>query len=134
MVENDMNTMKTKMTGVSKMILDGRYQESRYSGNMIGHPFEGISTTGYNNASKQIESTWVDNMGTGIMNLKGDYDDTSKVMKLKGEVGDQMTGKLKPVRETLAIVDDNTTRMQMFDDDAEGKEYKSMKIVMIRKK
>ncbi len=134
MSENDPNPMKTKLTGVSKMILGGRYQESKYAGNMMGQPFEGISTTGYNNASKQIESTWVDNMGTGVMHLKGNYDSTSKMMELKGEVVDPLTGKTKPVRETFAMVDENTRKMEMFDVDAAGKEYKSMQIVMTRKK
>lgn len=134
MSANDPKPMKTKMTGVSKMILGGRYQESRFTGNMMGQPFEGISTTAYNNASKQIESSWVDNMGTGIMHLKGNYDGTSKTMELKGECVDPMTGKNKPVRETYTVVDDNTRKMEMFDVDAAGKEYKSMELTMTRKK
>ena len=134
MSANDPKPTKTKMTGVYKMILGGRYQESRFTGNIMGQPFEGISTTGYNNASKQIESTWVDNMGTGVMHLKGDYDGKSKTMELKGECVDPMTGKTKPIRETFTVVDDNTRKMEMFDVDAAGKEFKSMELTMSRKK
>lgn len=133
MSANDPKPMKTKMTGTSKMILGGRYQQAQYTGNMMGQPFEGISTTGYNNASKQIESSWVDNMGTGIMHLKGNYDGTSKTMELKGECVDPMTGKNKPIRETFTVVDDNTRKMEMFDTDPSGKEYKSMEMTMTRK-
>ncbi|HMI07889.1 MAG TPA: DUF1579 domain-containing protein [Flavobacterium sp.] len=134
MKPDDPNPTKTKMTGVSKMILGGRYQESRYTGMMMGQPFEGISTVAYNNASKQIESSWVDNMGTGLMFMKGDYDGTSKTMELKGECTDPMTGKVKKTRETYTIVDDNTRKMEMFDTDPSGKEFKTMEMMMTRKK
>lgn len=134
MKPDDPNPTKTKMTGVSKMILGGRYQEARYTGTMMGQQFEGISTVAYNNASKQIESSWVDNMGTGLMFMKGDYDGTSKTMDLKGQCTDPMTGKMKATHETYTLVDDNTRKMEMFDTDPSGKEYKSMEIVMKRKK
>lgn len=134
MSANDPKPTKSSMTAVNKMILGGRYQEARFSGSMMGQPFEGISTTAYNNASKQVESTWVDNMGTGMMFLKGNHDGKSKTMELKGEFTDPMTGKVKPVRETFTYVDDNTRKMEMFDVDANGSEYKSMEIVMTRKK
>jgi hypothetical protein len=34
-------------------------------------PFEGISTLGYDNAKKTFFSTWIDNMGTGMMVMEG---------------------------------------------------------------
>jgi hypothetical protein len=134
MSANDPKPMKTAMTATSKMVMGGRYQESRYSGNMMGQPFEGVATVGYNNASKKYESTWMDNMGTGVMYMTGDYDTATKTMNMSGDCVDPMTGKAKKVRETFAIVDDNTRKMEMFDTDASGKEYKSMEIVMTRKK
>jgi len=130
---DDPKPTKTTMTATSKMILGGRYQEATYSGMMMGQQFEGKSTVGYDNASKKIVSTWVDNMGTGIMYLTGSYDGTSKTMELKGECTDPMTGKVKPIRETFTMVDDNTRKMEMFDT-ADGKEFKSMEMTMTRKK
>ncbi len=35
----------------------------------MGMPFEGMGIDGYDNLAKQYVSTWVDNMGTGIMNI-----------------------------------------------------------------
>ena len=131
---DDTKPMKTKMSAESKMVLGGRYQHTTHTGMMMGQPFEGIGTVAYNNASKKIESTWTDNMGTGIMFMSGTYDEASKTMELKGECTDPMTGKVKPARETFQIVDANTRKMEMFDVTPEGKEYKSMEIVMTRKK
>jgi len=134
MSPDDPKPTKSKLVGESKMILGGRYQEMKHTGTMMGQPFEGHGTVGYNNASKKLESTWTDNMGTGIMYMSGAYDGTAKTMELKGEMTDPMTGKNKPCRETFTIVDDNTRKMEMFDVTNDGKEYKSMEIVMTRKK
>lgn len=134
MQPDDANPMKSKMSATCKMILGGRYQEARYSGSMMGQPFEGISTVGYDNATKKIVSTWVDNMGTGIMYMSGDYDGTAKTMELKGEGTDPMTGKVKPIREIYTMVDENTRKMEMFDVSPAGKEYRTMELIMTRKK
>lgn len=125
---------KNTMTAESRMIMGGRYQEMKHSGNLMGEKFEGISTMAYDNASKKIVSTWIDNMGTGIMHMSGEFNPSSKTVELKGEVTDPMTSKVKTVRETYTFVDDNTRKMEMFDVTPQGKEYKSMEIVMTRRK
>jgi uncharacterized protein YigE (DUF2233 family) len=80
-----------------------------------------------------MESSWTDNMGTGIMHMEGDYDAAGKVIHFKGKCVDPMTGKEKTVRETFTLVDDKTRKMEMYDTDPTGKEYKSMEIIMTRK-
>lgn len=134
MSPEDTKPTKNKMVAVSKMILGGRYQETRHTGNFMGQPFEGISTVGYDNASKKMVSSWVDNMGTGIMYMSGDYDGNSKTVEYKGQVTDPLTGKVKASRELFTMVDDDTRKMEMFDVTPEGKEYKSMEITMKRRK
>lgn len=134
MKPDDPNPTKSKMTSTSKMILGGRYQQANYSGTVMGAPFEGMSTVAYDNSTKKIVSTWVDNMGTGIMYMSGAYDGTSKTMELTGECVDPMTGQNKNVRETFTIVDDNTRKMEMFDTPEGSKEYKTMELVLHRKK
>lgn len=125
---------KNKATAVSKMILGGRYQEQRHTGTFMGMPFEGIGTLGYDNASKKMVSSWIDNMGTGIMSMSADYDGKAKTIEFKGEVTDPITKKVKPSRELFTMVDDNTRKMEMFDVSPDGKEYKCMEIIMTRKK
>jgi hypothetical protein len=125
---------RSKSTAVSRMILDGRYQETTHKGSFMGMPFEGIGTLGYDNATKKMVSSWVDNMGTGIMYMTADYDGTSQTMEFKGEVTDPIEKKAKPVRELFTMVDDNTRKMEMFNIAPNGKEYKSMEILMTRKK
>lgn len=125
---------KASGTAEVKMIYGGRYQQSTIKGTTMGQPFEGTSTVGYNNASKKWESTWMDNMGTGMMNLTGDYDEAIKTTNFSGKCTDPMTGQEKTYRETWTIVDANTRKMEMFDKGPDGKEFKSMEMTMTRRK
>lgn len=119
-------------TAKIKMVLGGRYQEAIYSGTMMGQPFEGKGTLAYNNASKEFTTTFIDNMGTGMMVATGKYDEASKSMNLKGEMVSPLDGKKTPYREVYTIVDANTRKMEMYDT-KNGKEYKSLEIRMTRK-
>lgn len=121
-----------KSTAVNKMILGGRYQQSIHKGSFMGMPFEGVSTVGYDNARKVFQSSWVDNMGTGVMNMEGTWDSTAHTINFKGKATDPSTGKEMDVRETFTMVDDNNHKIEMWCTQ-NGKEFKSMEIVLKRK-
>ena len=123
---------KSTSTANVKMILGGRYQEAIYSGTMMGQPFEGKSTLAYNNASKEFTTTFIDNMGTGMMVATGKYDEANKSMNFKGDMVNPLNGKKTAYREVYTIVDTNTRKMEMYDT-KNGTEYKSMEIIMKRK-
>ena len=118
-------TMKSSCENT--MILNGLYQVSVHKGMYNGMPFEGRSTLAYNNAAKKYQSTWIDNMGSGIMNMEGKWDDASKMLIMSGTETDPVTGKDIPVRETMKFPDDNNQVMEMFETRG-GKESKVMAI------
>lgn len=128
------NGKPEKATSVAhiKMVLGGRYQETNYSGTMMGQTFEGKSTLAYNNASKEYTTTFIDNMGTGMMVAIGKYNEASKSMELKGDMVNPVNGKKAPYREIYTIVDAKTRKMEMFDV-KNGEEFKSMEIIMNKK-
>jgi len=119
--------MKSSATTENKMILGGRYQQSNVSGSFNGMAFEAQSIIGYDNMKKVFTSSWVDNMGTGIMNMEGPYDAATKTITLVGSEIDPMTGKEMKMRQTIKIVDDNTEVMEMYNI-TDGKEVKNMEI------
>lgn len=125
---------KSKSTAVNKMIMNGLYQESTHSGDMMGMPFSGKSIVAYDNHQKQFISTWIDNMGSGIMVMKGPWDEATKTINLKGTMMDAGTKMETGVRETFKIIDDNTQEMEMFVMTPDGKEFKTMNIKYTRKK
>jgi hypothetical protein len=128
----DSPAMKVKGVATFKTVLGGRYQEGVHTGEMMGMPFEGRSLLAYDNAKKVFISSWIDNMGTGFMNMEGTYDAATKTMNMKGTMVDPATGKDCPVREVVTFVDDNTQKMAMYCT-MKGKEMKTMEMVSKRK-
>ena len=124
--------MTMTCTSNNKMILDGRYLVSTAKGTIMNMPFEGISTTGYDNAKKVFVNSWIDNMGTGMMHLEGTWDAQTNAINFSGTMVDPASGKDVPVREVMKFVDDKSQVMEMYGI-ADGKEYKSMEIKYSRK-
>jgi hypothetical protein len=116
---------------VHKMIMGGRYKRMSYTSSMNGQAFEGESITAYDNAEKMFFSSWIDNMGTGLMQMQGPWDETSKTWKLSGSYKDPITGQQSTMREVYKIVDDTHHEMQMFAT-VDGKEYKTLEMKLTK--
>jgi len=125
---------KTTGTLVNKMIMNGLYLQGTNSGMMMGMPFSGLSTTAYDIHRKEFVNTWIDNMGSGIMVLKGPWDEATKTATMKGKTTDPGTTKDMEVKETFKVIDDNNHQMEMFIIMPDGKEFKTMSIKYTRKK
>ncbi len=125
--------MSSVMETSYEMILGGRYLQGKNTGKMMGMPFEGIGVTGYDNAKKVFVSSWIDNMGTGMLYMEGAWDDASKSISFKGTMVDPVSGKDVPFRQVQQFKDDNNQTLVMYNADAGGKEFKSMEIVYTRK-
>jgi hypothetical protein len=112
------------------MLMGGRYQQGIHTGTMMGQPFEGRSTLAYDNAKKLFVSTWIDNVGTGLMVVEGPWDEATQSMTLKGMMVDPAagTGKEVLVKEIFKIIDEKTQVMEMYGNAADGKEFKMMEI------
>lgn len=122
----------SKGTASCSMILGGRYSQMKVNAMVMGMPFEGISTTGFDNGNKIYFSTWVDNMSTGIMYGEGKYDESSKTTIMKGKMYDPMLGKEIEYKEIMKWPNDNTMTMESFTI-TDGKEIKTMELVYTRK-
>ena len=126
--------MKSKATMVTTMTYNGLYQQSKHKGEMMGAPFEGQSTTGYDNTKKEFFSTWIDNMGSGILVTTGNWDDANKTLTLSGTMKNPANGLDCTFKEVFKMVDDNNQVLEMYGPDPQtGKEYKTMEIKYTRK-
>lgn len=124
--------MKMSATCTNKMVLGGRYQQSVTNGSMMGMPFEGISTLAYDNFKKMYYTTWIDNMGTGLMYMSGTSDASGKVITFTGTQFDPLAGKDLDARQVFTMIDDNNQMMEMYIT-KDGKEMKTMEIKFTRK-
>jgi len=113
-------------TSTLTMLMDGRYCQEVTSGNMMGQPFSGMGLTGYDNVLGKYVSTWVDNMGTGIMTSVGTADASGKVITWIGTMSDPVTGKLSKPRMVTTIKDDDHHTFEMYGIPPGGKKETKM--------
>ncbi|KAF0151374.1 MAG: hypothetical protein FD143_2042 [Ignavibacteria bacterium] len=128
-----MGGQETKAEGkaVFEMILGGRYMKSSFNSTIMGMPMEGFGLDAYDNLTKEYISIWLDNMGTGVLYMKGKYDDAAMSMIYNGEMVDPMTGNNVKIRTVTTYHNDNKMIFDMFT--GEGtKETKSMTVTYTR--
>lgn len=132
--------MESTGTTVMREVMGGRYivgdhtgkmQMPGADGKMTDMEFKGMSTEGYDNVKKKFVMTWIDNMGTGIMNLEGTYDPATRTMTYRAEY-EMMPGMKSKVREVLKLTDQNHRTMEWYEDRG-GTEVKSIEITYTRK-
>lgn len=112
-------------------IMDGRYITGKYSGIMMGMPFNGMDLTGFDNALKVFQNVWIDNMGTGMMQVEGTYDKSSNTITYKGKMVTPNGSKVD-VRNVVTIIDKDHSTYDMFVNMGAG-ETKTMEIKYKRK-
>jgi hypothetical protein len=117
-----------------EMILGGRYLHAVWKGSFMGQSFEGHATEGYDNLTKKHVSSWVDNMGTGIMYSTGTCEQNGKVCTTTStEMLDPMTGQMTTSRSVVTWTGDNSFKMEMYMTPAGGAETKSMEMMVTKK-
>jgi hypothetical protein len=132
---------ESKGTAVRKSIMDGRYSVLDVSGKMqMSGPdgkkkdmtFKGMGIDAYDNVKQKFISSWIDNMGTGIMMSEGTYDPAAKTFTYNAE-GEFIPGMKQKIREVIKIVDKDHHTFEWYEDRG-GREVKTMEINYTRKK
>jgi Protein of unknown function (DUF1579) len=132
---------ESKGSAVCKEIMGGRYYMTNVTGQMEMPgadgkmkevTFKGMSLDGYDNMQKKFVSSWIDNMGTGIMDSEGTYDPARKTFTYNSEV-EMMPGMKTKVRATTRMVDKDHHTFEWYEDRG-GKEVKTMEINYTRQK
>lgn len=123
--------MESKMITKNEMILEGRYQRSTNTGRMMDQEFIGEGIMGYDNASKKFVSTWIDNMGTGIIYMEGELSKDKTILTLYGAMKDPMFEKDMKIKQVLTLINENEHKFEMFMDMG-GNEFKTLEIIYTR--
>ena len=125
----------TESTGTCdfKVLLDGRFVQEECTGQMMGHPFTGIATHGYDNFTKKYVTTWMSSMGTDIFAMEGKAGADSKTITLHGSHADPFEGLMKH-RAVWTFPDVDTQIFEMYESPGKGKEIKMMEIAYTRQR
>lgn len=125
--------MTWKGTAERKMVLGGRFLQEDVTAELFGKPFRGRALNGYDNAKGKYVGTWIDSMGTGIAQSVGTADKSGKVITYVREEFDPAAKKAVKVRDVLRLLSKDKQVMEMYKPLPDGKEFKVMEIVFVRK-
>ena len=114
-------------TAVRTMTLAGRVLEERFTGSMMGAPFEGLGRTGYDNVTDTYWSTWTDNMMTALILFKGTMGDDGS-SSFEGDMPDPMSGGMTHMRIETHKEGDKEVH-EFFMPGPDGSEMKGMELV-----
>jgi Protein of unknown function (DUF1579) len=133
--------MESKGTAVRKPIMGGRYFLADFTGEMKmpgadgkmkNTEFKGKSVEGYDNVKQKFVSTWIDNMGTGILMSEGTYDAGTKTFTYTADE-EMIPGTKTKVREVIKLVDKDHHTFEFYEDRG-GQDVKTMEIKYTRSK
>ena len=105
-----------------------RFVKEDYKGTWHGQPFHGTGMIGYDNVKQQYISTWTDSMSTGIMTAEGEFDPSTNELEMNSSFSCPLTESERNARSITRIINNNEHVLEMYDLDADGKEYKMMEI------
>jgi hypothetical protein len=111
-------------------MMGGFWQLTEFKSEMMGQPFEGRGTTGFDPAKKKYVGTWVDTMTPAYYTVEGTYDAATKTLTGFMDGPDQ-TGVVTKTKETTQWKDADTRVFTMYAPD--GKAV-AMRITYTRRK
>jgi hypothetical protein len=124
--------MESSGTATRKMSLDGRVMIEEFEGSVMGMPFSGLGTHGYDNVTGRYWSTWLDSMSTGIMVSEGTCDEDQSCT-FKGSWNDPVKKKPVESRMTTHWTSPTTQVFEMYGPGPDGKEMKMMELTYTKK-
>jgi len=131
-MEPDKPPMESTGSAEMKMLLDGRFLQQVFTGDMMGQPYSGVGISAYDNLRKRYVTMWIDSMGTGIFTMEGTASADGKTITLEGQHAELGGGQMTH-RAVWKIVDSNTQTFDMYGTHEHGKEMKMMEITYTRK-
>jgi hypothetical protein len=134
MYDNPGAPTETKGKSTYTSVMDGRYIQEHAEGNFNGMPFHGYGTYGYDNVMKKYVGTWIDSMGTGIMQTTGTSPDGGTTINWEGTSSDPITGKVQTYHSMMKMINKDEYHFEMSGPGPDGKEMKMMEIQYVRAK
>jgi len=119
----------SQATAEASWILDGRFLQEEFHGEMMGQSFEGLTLLGFDNTKQTFNSVWISDMQTSMFVSEGKGDSGYKVITLQGKASCAATGQTDvPMKTVLRLHSDDKRTFEMYD----GKNAKVMEITYTR--
>jgi hypothetical protein len=113
-------------------LLGGLWLVTDFKSDMMGQPFMGHGTTGWDSGKKKYVGTWVDTMSSGISLSESTWDPATKTMTGWME-GPDMMGRIVKTKAVSEWKDADTRVFTLYTPGPDGKEVAGFKITYKRR-
>ena len=122
------------LKGNIRTVMDGRFLEIRYTGEIMGMKYEALTHLGYNNLTKTFTHVDFNTFGTGFSIMEGTWNGFQKVASLKGQIQSPEDKKVIALRETIKFIGPDEIIFEMYDTRESQKEFKSLEFILSKRK
>jgi hypothetical protein len=121
----------SQATAKTNWILNGRFLEEEFHGEMMGKPFTGRFLMGYDNTRQTFNTVWISDMQTAMLTSEGKGEDGNKVITLEGRSDCPGTGERNVLVKSIFRVLSRDKHVFEMHDARKGN--KTMEITYTRK-
>jgi hypothetical protein len=108
-----MEPMTSEVKISHAMELGGFWLIGSFEGSMMGVPFTGRSTLGFDSEKGKYVEIWVDSMRSSVSQLEGDYDAATRSWTKWLDTKHPMSGEPIKERHIVAMTDDDHFKMEL---------------------
>jgi hypothetical protein len=121
--------------GQSQMawILDGRFVEERFSGEIAGKAYEGRGHLGFDNTTRRYFSLWIESLSTAPTLSWGRYNPDEHSFSFVAEVYDPMRGGMKRSYSRIIVHSQNLFTQSMVERSPQGEEFEAFELIYRRR-
>jgi len=125
--------VECELTSTCTPLYDGRYIKCEIKGESPMGVFEGQGFYGFDNTTETFQSSWIDNMSTGIYCGTGERTSDGTSIEWNYSYTCPITNKKTTLREVETITGENTRTFEMYGiDPKSGREFKMMEVNFTR--
>ena len=118
----------SQATAQANWIMDGRFLQEDFRGEMMGKPFNGRTILGYDNTKQTFQSVWFSDMQTSMFCTEGKGENGNKVITLEGTSSCAGTGRTDiPMKVVLRVLSADKHTFEMYDS-SRGENMRTMEI------
>ena len=119
-------------TAKSHWILNGRFLEEEFHGQMMGTPFTGRTIMGFDNTKQTFNTVWISDNQTSMFISEGKGESGNKVITLMGKATCAATGQRDiPMKCIYRMLTPDKHVFEMYDG-SKGDNFKTMEITYTR--
>ncbi len=113
---------ESKGSEKAEMVLGGFWLTFEYKGEMMGAPFTGRGTLGFDQQKQKYVGTWIDSMKSGLFLSEGTADEHGKVFTMIAQGYCDGEGKAITMKQVYEIKDKDAWMLSFITPNPDGKE------------